>query len=49
MLLRYKQVGAQEVVDYRGVDFWEVDYRGVDFWEVIGPSGLRVVGYGYGP
>jgi hypothetical protein len=34
MLLRYKQVGMQEVVD---------------FWEVVGPSGLEVIGFRYGP
>jgi hypothetical protein len=39
MLLRYERMGMQEVVDY-----WSVD-----FWEVVGPSGLEVVGYGYGP
>jgi hypothetical protein len=39
MLLRYKWVGTQEVVDYRRVDFWEV----------IGQSGLEVVGLRYDP
>jgi hypothetical protein len=39
MPLRYERVGTREVVDY----WW------VDFWEVVGPSGLRVVGYRYGP
>jgi hypothetical protein len=23
--------------------------RGVDFWKVIGPSGLEVIGFRYGP
>jgi hypothetical protein len=39
MLLRYERVGTREVNNYR----W------VDFWEVVGPSGLEVVGYRYGP
>jgi hypothetical protein len=26
-----------------------VGMREVDFWEVVGPSGLEVIGYRYGP
>jgi hypothetical protein len=37
--LRYVRVGTREVDDYRRVDFSEV----------VGPSGLEVVGYRYGP
>jgi hypothetical protein len=39
MLLKYERVGTRKVDDYRLVDFWEV----------VGPSGLEVVGYRYGP
>jgi hypothetical protein len=39
MWLKYVRVGTREVDDYRRVDFWEV----------VGPSGLEVVGYRYGP
>jgi hypothetical protein len=37
--LRYEWGGTREVDDY----WW------VDFWKVVGPSGLEVVGYRYGP
>jgi hypothetical protein len=39
MRLRYEWSGSREVDKY----WW------VDFWKVIGPSGLKVVGYRYGP
>jgi hypothetical protein len=39
MRLRYEQSGSREVDDY-----WCVD-----FWKVVGPSGLKVVGYRYDP
>jgi hypothetical protein len=39
MLLRCKQMGTQEVNDYRCVDFWKV----------LGQSGLEVVSLRYDP
>jgi hypothetical protein len=39
MWLRYERSGSREVDDY-----WCVD-----FWKVVGPSGLKVIGYRYDP